>query len=198
MKSHLAEQILSCAAPLPEGTPLAAKGLLHLGNRAAIDQALSRLTREGKLMRSGRGLYVRLIESRFGTRAPSPEKVVTEEARVRGEIIAPHGAAAANRLGLTTQVPMGTVYLTSGRSRRLKLGAQSIELKHVPRWQLTNAHRPSGEVVRALAWAGRSEAPEALARIKRQLSAEVREELVASRTALPEWLAQAISTELAA
>lgn len=132
------------------------------------------------------------------TRAPSPEKVVTETARLRGETVAPHGAAAANRLGLTTQVPMRTIYLTSGRSRRLNLGAQSIELEHAPRWQLTNAGRPSGEVVRALAWAGRAQAHEFLARIKRELPEEVRKELVASRGALPEWLARTISAELAA
>jgi len=198
MKTNLAEQILACAATMPEGVPLTAKALLHLGSRAALDQALSRLTRQEKLMRSGRGMYVRPIESRFGIRAPSPEKVVTETARLRGETVASHGAAAANRLGLTTQVPMRTIYLTSGRSRRLNLGAQSIELKHAPRWQLTNAGRPSGEVVRALAWAGRPQAHEFLARIKRELPEEVRKELVASRGALPEWLAQTISAELAA
>lgn len=195
---NIAEQILAHAATMPEGAPLTAKGLLHLGSRAATDQALSRLARQGKLMRSGQGMYVRPIEGRFGTRAPSPEKVVTEAAKLRGETVASHGAVAANRLGLTTQVPVRTIYLTSGRSRRMKLGAQSIELKHVPRWQLTNAGRPSGEVVRALAWAGRPHAHEILARIKRELPAEVREELVASRAALPEWLAETISAELAA
>ena len=41
---RLSEQIIQQAAALPEGTPLAAKGLLHLGSRAAVDQALSRLT----------------------------------------------------------------------------------------------------------------------------------------------------------
>jgi hypothetical protein len=198
METNLAKQILAYGAMLPEGTPLTAKSLLHLGSRAATDQALSRLTRQGKLMRSARGMYVRPIESRFGTRAPSPEKVVTETARLRGETVAPHGAAAANRLGLTTQVPMRTIYLTSGRNRRLNLGAQSIELEHAPRWQLTNAGRPSGEVVRALAWAGRQQAHEFLARIKRELPEEVRKELVASRGALPEWLAKTISAELAA
>ena len=37
----LAKQILEHAAGLPEGTPLAAKELLHLGGRAAVDQVLS-------------------------------------------------------------------------------------------------------------------------------------------------------------
>ena len=198
MKAKLAQQILAYASTLAEGAPLTAKGFLHLGTRAAIDQALSRLSRAGKLMRSGRGLYVLPVESRFGTRPPSPEKVAMESARLRGEMIAPHGAVAANRLGLTTQVPMRTTYLTSGPSRQLKLGAQSLELKHVPPWQLLNANRESGEVLRALAWSGRAHARENLAQLKPKLAPGVREELVASRSSLPGWLAETISVELAA
>jgi len=198
MKAKLVQQILAHASTLPEGALLTAKGFLQLGSRVAIDQTLSRLSRTGKLMRTGRGMYVLPVESRFGARAPSPERVVAESARLRGETIAPHGAASANRLGLTTQVPMRTTYLTSGPSRYLKLGAQSIELKHVPHWQLMNASRESGEVVRALAWTGRSQAREALAQLKPRLTSEVREELIASRSSLPGWLAETISVELAA
>jgi hypothetical protein len=198
MKMKLAQQILAHASTLPEGAPLTAKGFLQLGHRATIDQTLSRLFRSGKLLRSGRGFYVLPVESRFGTRAPAPEKVVAESAKLRGEVVASHGAAAANRLGLTTQVPMRTTYLTSGPSRELKLGAQCIELKHVPHWQLMNATRESGEVVRALAWTGRSQAREVLARLKPKLTSEVREELIASRSSLPGWLAETISLELAA
>ena len=41
----LSKRILEHAAALPEATPLCPGALLHLGNRAAIDQALSRLAR---------------------------------------------------------------------------------------------------------------------------------------------------------
>lgn len=113
---HLTEQILAHAERLPEGTPLAAKSLLHLGNRAGVDQDLSRLAGRGQLIRAGRGVYLHPIKSRFGTRAPS-EQAVEALAAQRGEIIVPNGAAAANALGLTTQVTVRSVYLTSGRSR---------------------------------------------------------------------------------
>ncbi len=102
----LAKQVLEHAAGLPEGTPLVAKELLHLGSRAAVDQVLSRLVQRGALMRAGRSIYVLPVESRFGTRAPSAAKMVEGLANQRGEIIVSHGAAAANALGLTTQVPM--------------------------------------------------------------------------------------------
>ena len=72
----LSTRILAEVAALPEAAPIYAKGLLHLGNRAAIDQALSRLARRGQLLRAGRGLYVRPIETRFGPRTPSVEVVL--------------------------------------------------------------------------------------------------------------------------
>jgi hypothetical protein len=58
----------------------------------------------------------------------------------------------SNAWGLTTQVLMRMTYLASGKSRRLELGAQIIELRHAPSSQLTNASRRSGAVVRVLAY----------------------------------------------
>lgn len=37
--TRLIEQILAHATGLPEGAPVSTKGLLHLVNRAAVDQA---------------------------------------------------------------------------------------------------------------------------------------------------------------
>lgn len=71
-----AEKVLKHANEVPEGVPLAAKELLHLGNRAAVDQVLSRVTRRGVLTRVGRGIYLRPVKGRFGSRAPSTAKMV--------------------------------------------------------------------------------------------------------------------------
>jgi hypothetical protein len=51
---RMAESIMNVATTLPEGVPLAAKGLLHLGSRAAVDQTLSRLAARGELIRASR------------------------------------------------------------------------------------------------------------------------------------------------
>ena len=120
---------------------MSAKGLLHLGSRAAVDQALSRLARRNDLLRAGRGLYVLPVKGRFGSRAPSVRKTVEALAAQRGEQIAASGAMAANTLGLTTQVPVKPVFLTSGRDRKLKLGRQEVELRHAPQWQLVLSGR---------------------------------------------------------
>lgn len=133
---RLTVQILEHATQQPEGTPVAAKSLLHLGSRAALDQALSRLAGRGQLLRAGRGVYLLPLTSRFGTRAPSVEKAVEALATQCGEVIVSSGAAAANSLGLTTHVPVRSVYLTSGRTRKMNFGKQIVEFRHAPRWQL--------------------------------------------------------------
>ena len=61
--SHLAKAILSAAQALPEGGLLSPKEFLHLGSRAAVDQTLTRLTREGQLLRVVRGTYALPIQS---------------------------------------------------------------------------------------------------------------------------------------
>lgn len=189
----LSECILKQARRQPEGMPLTAKGLLHLGNRAAIDQALSRLARRGLLMRAGRGLYVLPVEGRFGTRAPTAEKTVEGVAAQKGEQVVASGAMAANVLGLTTQVPARSVYLTSGRGRKLRLGNQELELRHAPGWQLVLGNRKAGQVIRALAWLGPEAAGQAVPKLRCALKVEERRELAGIAPQTPEWLAATLA-----
>lgn len=193
--STLPASILSHAKALPEGGVLSPKEFLHLGSRAAIDQALSRLTREGKLLRVARGTYVTPVSSRFGTRAPAPEKVVNALAAQSGEVVTPHGANAANALGLTQQVPIREVYLTSGRTRKLKLGRSEVTVKHAPRWMLALGSGQAGAAVRALAWMGPSHVHESLATLRRTLPSSEWRTLTSARAALPSWMARAIGEE---
>jgi hypothetical protein len=189
----LAEAIMSQAKSLPEGEPLFAKQLLGLGTRAGIDQALSRLARSGALLRVGRGIYALPVESRFGTRPPETEKLVEAIAQACGETVASHGAAAANALGLTTQVPTRSVFLTSGRSRTLKVGKLTVELQHAPSWQLTLAGKPGGQIVRALAWLGPQRAHELSSLLKLKAPRGAIEEVARARMRLPEWMARQVS-----
>jgi len=178
----------------PEGTPLVAKALLHLGSRAAVDQALSRLVRGGQLLRIGRGLYMLPIQTRFGTRGPAVGKVIESIGEIKGETLVPSGAAEANALGLTTQVPMRPVYLTSGRSRRLSVGSQAVELRHAPGWQLALPVGRAGQALRVLAWLGRERASEAVKLLREKLSGSERQELAGVQGRVPDWVAMHVGT----
>lgn len=191
--SHLTEAILSAAQALPEGGLLSPKEFLHLASRAAVDQALARLAREEKLLRVGRGAYALPVSSRFGTRPPSTESVVTAIESTGGETIVANGATEANALGLTTQVPTREVLLTSGPTRKLRLGNRTVELKHGSRWQLALGKRPAGKAIRALSWLGRERAPAAVEILSNQLSQSEWQALRNARATLPSWMARAIS-----
>lgn len=198
MQSTVAGRILDYAQSQPEGTVLGAKELLHLAARPAVDQALKRLAGTNQLLKLYHGAYVRPVETKFGTRAPEPAKVVESIRRSQAEIIVPHGASEAHALGLTTQVPARIVYLTSGKSRTLTLGAQVVEMKHAPHWMLMNSPGGAGRVVRALEWLGERRTPAALMSLKQTQPLSQIQELVAVRQALPGWLAKSIGEALVA
>ena len=193
----LSHRIMEHATALPEATPLRPAALLHLGNRAAVDQALSRLARSGDLMRICQGVYMRPVATRFGLRAPRVAKALAALSKMWGETIVPCGGAAANCLGLTTQNPVRVVYLTSGPNRRLHFGSSIVELRHAPRWQLAAPHRKAGDVIRALAWLGPAEVEDGLEAVLPTLSDADRDELAAARAVMPIWMAEPVSARLA-
>ena len=191
--SPLAQHILSQAQSLPEGGLLSPKDFLHLGSRAAVDQTLSRLARDGKLLRLGRGAYAVPVQGRFGVRPPTSASVVQAIESASGETVVASGAAEANALGLATQVPTREVYLTSGPSRRLTLGNRAIELRHGNRWQMLLGKRPAGQAIRALIWLGPEQTPQVLEGLKSQLPTHEWEALLQARAGLPSWMAKAVS-----
>jgi hypothetical protein len=72
------------------------------GGDRAVESALSRLTAEGELVRVRKGLYFRGKHTRFGMTHPSTLEAALA---VGGPGSGPSGVAAAQMLGLTTQVP---------------------------------------------------------------------------------------------
>ena len=191
--SLLIQSILAHAQTLQEGGLISPKEFLHLGSRAAVDQTFCRLAHEGKLLRVGRGTYASPVQGRFGTRPPSSESIVKGLESNSGETVVAHGAAEANTLGLTTQVPIREIYLTTGPSRRLKLGNREIELKHGNRWQMLLGKRPAGKAIRALIWLGPEQVSSALQTIKNKLPCQEWKALHQSRAGLPSWMAKAVS-----
>lgn len=192
---ELATTVLRQAKGLPEGGIVSAKEFLHLGTRANVNQALSRLARKGLLLRIGSGMYTRPVKSRFGVAPPSTRAVLTALSQRTAETIVPNGASAANVLGLSTQVPIQEIYLTSGPNRTLKLGSRRVELRHAPQWQVRQG--PAGNVIRALLSMGEVNAEKSLSKLCPKLSAVEQKRLIASRGSGPSWIATAISRHVA-
>jgi len=104
---------------------------LDLTERPAVDQALSRLASSGKVRRLARGLYdLPKLHPKLGPLSPDPDDVACALARETGSKLQIAGARAAHLLGLTTQVPAQSNYLTDGPSRRVALGKRVVDLRY--------------------------------------------------------------------
>ena len=127
-----------------------------LGSRDAVASALKRYKQNGLIRQLARGLYDYPVRhARLGELAPSVDAVAQALAGREAIRIQPSGAYAANRLGLSTQVPMKVVYLTDGISRTVTVGNQEIVLKRTSPKNMATAGRISGLVIQALRYLGK-------------------------------------------
>jgi Family of unknown function (DUF6088) len=150
-------QIQTHLQSLSAGTVFTPKSLLSFGSRACIDQVLHRLLAKGIIQREARGVYSKPVISRL-TQQPVPSpmpKVLETIAQATAETIAFTGAVAVNYFQLSTQNQLRPIYLTTGRSRTVKIGHQSVVLKHVSPKKLPLGNSKAGLALTALRYVGK-------------------------------------------
>ncbi|MBQ9357814.1 MAG: hypothetical protein IJT98_11075, partial [Prevotella sp.] len=98
-------------------------------NQDYIGDLLSIYTRLGKLVRLANGVYLKTTITKFGPVYPSPTEIAEAIARRDHAQVLMSGLAAENYFGLSTQIPMKIVFLTSGSARKLTVGNTTIEFK---------------------------------------------------------------------
>lgn len=174
--------------------PFTPSSFVGLGSRAAIDQTLMRLAKEGYINRVARGIYVLAEVSRFGLKAmPEPQAVAEMVARQEGAQIGIHGAEAVRQFGLSTQMPTQPVFCTTGSSKRIQMGGLSIRLDHVAPRKLVLGDRPAGQALSALWYLGKEHVtPETFEKIRNKISPAEFSALVHARVAMPGWMAAAL------
>lgn len=202
--TRLADRIMKRArAQAARGSRLVftARDFMDLGDRAAVDQALCRLARDGALRRIRRGFYdiprVNPILKRVA--APDVDAVVDAIARHDDITIVPNGMAAANRLGLTTAVSAKNDYLTDGPSRTVKVGNRIIRLKHASSKVMAMKDRPAGDVVRAIHWLGPDIAKDdqIIDTLRQRLPPQVKRDLAKAKPSMTTWAARVADRVLA-
>ncbi len=168
-------------------TPIA---FASIGSRAAVDQALSRLQREGGIRRLAQGLYeFPRIHPTIGELSPSPEAIAKAVAAKTQTEIMMSGAHAANLLGLSTQVPTHNVFLTDGRSRTIRVGNQEVMLKHVAPSKMLGVGTEAGLVIQALRSLGPRHVEEShMASLSEKLPESVKAEIKQLTPGAPGWL----------
>lgn len=167
------------------------KDFLDLGSRVAVDQALSRLVKAGRLRRVGHGLYTMPRISNVLNR-PSPvdlDAAVAALSRRDGVRMMPDGLVFANQLGLTNAVPAKASYVTDGHSRMLKIDGRTVRFRHAGPGVMQWAGRPAAPVVQAWRWLGPRAAAdgEVVSTLSRHLPDDVKLDLLHNRRDLPGW-----------
>jgi hypothetical protein len=119
------------------GTVFFPADLLEFGAPDAIHQTFSRLAKNKTLLRLAKGIYVKpTLDPELGALRPSLENVAQQIAERDKVVIRPTGAAALNKLGLSTQIPTKVVYLTNGNPKRIQVGRSTIVFKKTTHKQL--------------------------------------------------------------
>ena len=183
-------QIVSRIRGSGKGVVFSPSTFLQLGSRRAVDVALHRLVKDGKVRRLTRGLYDYPQQHRvFGVIAPSPDEVAKAIAGKNAMRVQPSGAYAANLLGLSEQVPAKIVFLTEGRAKRVRIGRQEIVLKRTSPRNMATAGRLSGLIIQALRYLGREHVDDkTLARLKQKLGDADTRTLLKDLAYAPAWI----------
>lgn len=189
--STIQDDILDRIHEQGRGKVFTPKDFLDLGSRDAADQSLSRLVKSGEIQRLGRGLYhYPQMNERLGIPlGPDLDEIAEALARQTGSRVVPSGAVAANRLGLSTQVPAKPVYLTDGRTREVRIGSTTFQLRHAAPKEFPVGCRTSAMVFQALRHLGQAAVDhKVVAQLRRALSAEQRQELLRDARYTTDWI----------
>ena len=173
-----------------KGWVFAPSHFLDLGNRAAVDQALSRLVRSSDIRRLVRGLYdYPKNHPDFGKLPPSVDRVTAALAEKDNLKIQPSGAYAANLLGLSDQVPAKIALLTDGSTRVVQIGNWHIMFKKTSPKNMATAGRVSGLVIQALRYMGQEHVDDKVINIlKIKLSDKDKKTLMTDLRYAPAWI----------
>ena len=130
---------------------------LDLGSDAAIRKALSRLETKGIVRRVLRGVYdyPRISSLLNETMGSDLDVLASAIARKSGWRIQPSENTALNLLGLSTQVPAKSIYLSDGQSKSYELGNRQLIFKKRALRESGFKHKESELVVQALKALGR-------------------------------------------
>lgn len=187
------DRILNRIKRKGRGTVFTPKDFVDLGSRAAVDQSLSRMTRDGTIRRLSRGIYdFPKRHPRLGPLTPSSDAIAKA---VVGDkcVVQPSGARAANALGLSTQVPAQTVYYTDGPQRDLRIGDRLIQLRRPSPGNLVGAGTQAGNVYQALRYLGRRRVDDDVIntlrdRVPRDVRDKLHSDLLAHSHLAPDWI----------
>ena len=171
------------------------RDLANIGSRSAIGLALYRLEQKKKIRRAMRGIfYYPKIGKLLGYELlPEIDQIAQALARKFGWHLQPGSATALNYIGLSTQVPARTLYLSTGPSRIYHLPTTTLIFQHSALKETNFKHPESGLIIQALKGLGPKRiTPEVIAKIRAWLDPRLRKRVLDDSRSATTWVYAAI------
>ena len=173
------------------GAAFTPKDFLDLAPRGTVDMTLAALLAEGTIRRLARGLYDHPRHSKLLDAPASPDldEVARALARRHRWKIIPEGALAAHLLGLSTQVPARSVYISDGPTKTITIGRQKIHFKHARPKETGVASVRSGAVIQALRYLGSRRVNRGvIEKLQRRLTTVAKRDLLRDARQSADWI----------
>jgi len=192
--SAMADRIMKRIRGKGRGWVFTPKHFLDFGTRGSVDMAITRLVQSGAIRRIGRGLYdYPRLHATLGALSPDAANLAEALATQGGDKLVPSGAVAANRLGLSTQVPAKASYATNGSTRVKKAAGRSVTLRHSRTPVLDNASDTANSVLQALAQLGKAKVDaDIVQRLAARIDNRDLKQLLQARPLMPGWMGDVI------
>jgi hypothetical protein len=177
---------------LPKGVIFSTRQLLNFGSRAAVDQCLCRLVKNGDIRRLAWGLFMR---DYIDVPMPSAFLIATEKAKAFGKEIALAGTEAARLLGVVASGERKTTYAINGRSSSFKYQKMRIYFKGISARKFSLGDNPIGLAIKALWQLGKGKCQyKDIRLVSLNFHRAQRQQFRLSRHLMPTWLTCMLNT----
>jgi Family of unknown function (DUF6088) len=192
--TNITQDIINRITAKQRGWVFSPKDFLDIGARAAVDQVMSRLTKSGFIRKIARGIYdYPKTSPAIGMLSPNIDDLAKIIASKTGDRIFHSGAMATNLLGLSTQVPVKTVYATTGKSCVKKIGNRSIIFQHTRIPIFDDLTFPCNLALQSMAYLGKDALDhEMISQYSQKLSDDDKLSISKVASYLPAWMSDAI------
>jgi hypothetical protein len=175
---------------LPDGVLFTTRDFLSYGSRSAVDQALYRLVKSGRIRRVVRGVF---IKPDYGRPPVSASEVAIVKAQAFGRRILKHCADVAFNIGLISEVNHEPTFATNGSSTSFRFRETTIHFKGIGPRKMALGDSRSGWALRSLIYLGQDSVNAGtIQKAALVLNRTSRKEVRLSGHMMPSWLASQI------
>ena len=181
-----------------KGKIIFAEDFKKFGSSEVVRITLFRLCKKGLIVRLSPGIYLYPKRDKDGSIFyPSIHDVIKQIAKRDKAKIMPTGLYALNALGLSTQVPMRFVFLSSGTARTVKIGKVCVTFKKTAPKNLSYKSKVCSLVIFELKEIGKGNVnDDELTKIHEALSHETVEKIMHDTLLAPQWISDILMNYL--